>query len=54
MLEIFPEINKKIERLNEIKNDSEKWEEIEELNKYLIDNDGYKKHTLQLEILKYF
>jgi hypothetical protein len=30
MLEIFPEINKKIERLNEIKNDSEKWEEIEE------------------------
>jgi hypothetical protein len=39
MLEIYPEINKKIERLNEIKNDSNKWEEIEELNKHLIEID---------------
>lgn len=54
MLEIFPEINTKIERLNEIKDDHSKWEEIEELSKYLIDNDWYKKHALQLEILKYF
>ncbi len=54
MLEIFPEINKKIERLNEIKNDSESWKEIEQLNKFLIEQDWFKKHALQLEILKYF
>lgn len=54
MLEIFPEINKQIEQLNKIKDDSEKWEEISELNKILIEQDGFKKHTLQLEILKYF
>ncbi|MDD3145305.1 MAG: ABC-F family ATP-binding cassette domain-containing protein [Candidatus Gracilibacteria bacterium] len=54
MLSIFPEINEKINKLNEIKNDSEKWEEIEKLNKDLIEIDGFRKHTLQLEILKYF
>lgn len=54
MLEIFPEINKKINRLEEIKNDSESWEEIQNLNKELADIDGFKKYDLQLEILKYF
>lgn len=54
MLSIFPEINEKISRLNEIKNDSEKWEEIEKLNKDLIEIDWFRKHILQLEILKYF
>lgn len=54
MLEIFPEINEKIYRLEKIKDDSEKWEEIEKLNKELVDLDGFKKHILQLEILKYF
>jgi len=54
MLELFPEINTQIARLNEIKNDSEKWEEQENLNKILIESDWFKKHTLQLEILKYF
>jgi ATP-binding cassette, subfamily F, member 3 len=54
MLEMFPKINKKIDRLNEIKNNSELWEEIEQLNKLLIEEDWFKKHTLQLEILKYF
>jgi len=39
MLELFPEINSKIKRLNEIKDDSELWEEIEKLNKELIEID---------------
>ncbi|MDD2907445.1 MAG: ABC-F family ATP-binding cassette domain-containing protein [Candidatus Gracilibacteria bacterium] len=54
MMSIFPEINNKIDKLNSIKNNSEKWEEIERLNKDLIDLDGFRKHTLQTEILKYF
>jgi hypothetical protein len=54
MLEVFPEINKQIYRLEEIKNIKENWEEAEKINKYLIENDGYKKYNLQLEILKYF
>jgi len=39
MLNIFPEINEKISKLNEIKNDNEKWKEIEKLNKDLIEID---------------
>jgi hypothetical protein len=39
MLELFPEINKKIARLNEIQLDSEAWEETEQLNKELIELD---------------
>jgi len=54
MLSLFPEINEKIRRLNEIKDNHELWEEVEELNKSLIEEDGFKKHTLQLDILKYF
>ncbi|MDD5213124.1 MAG: ATP-binding cassette domain-containing protein [Candidatus Gracilibacteria bacterium] len=54
MLDLFPEINKQIERLNEIKENPEAWKETEDLNKLLVENDGFKKHTLQLEILKYF
>ncbi len=54
MLELFPEINKQIARLNEIQNDSEAWEEVESLNKSLIEEDGFKKYLLQLDILKYF
>lgn len=54
MLAVFPEINKQIERLDEIKDDPLKWEEKEELNKSLTENDWFKKNKLQLEILKYF
>lgn len=54
MLEIFPEINEKISRLNEIKENPDFWEETEKLNKQLIELDWFKKHKLQLEILKYF
>jgi len=54
MLEVYPEINKNILRLNEIKSNKSKWKEIEKINKYLIEVDWFKKHNLQLEILKYF
>ncbi len=54
MLSLFPEINRKIEKLNEIKNNPDLWEVAEELNKSLIEEDWFKKHTLQLDILKYF
>jgi len=36
MLELFPEINAQIKRLDEIKEDVEAWEEAEELNKSLL------------------
>ena len=51
---LFPEITEKINRLEEIKNNADAWEEIETLNKGLIEVDGFKKHTLQQEILRYF
>lgn len=54
MLDIFPEINEKIQRLEAIKDDGNYWEEIESLNKELIELDGFRKYALQLEILKYF
>ena len=54
MATLFPEITEKILRLEEIKNDPEAWEEIEKLNKQLIEVDGFKKHILQQEILRYF
>ena len=54
MLELFPEINKKIARLDEIQLDPESWEETEQLNKELIEIDWFKKHLLQIDILKYF
>ena len=54
MLEIFPEITKNINKLNEIKNKPDKWEETVELNKILLKEDWFKKYSLQLEILKYF
>lgn len=54
MMWIFPEINEKINRLEEIKNDWNHWEEIEKLNKELVELDWFRKYNLQLEILKYF
>lgn len=54
MLEVFPEINKQIERLNEIKDDPNLWEESEKLNKLLVEQEWFKKYNIQLEILKYF
>jgi len=54
MNSLFPKLTKKIERLEEIKNNPDDWEEIETLNKELIEVDGFKKHILQWEILRYF
>jgi len=54
MLEVFPEITKKINRLEEIKDNEELWEEYSNLNVELLELDWFKKYKLQLEILKYF
>lgn len=54
MATLFPSITKDILRLEEISQDAEAWEEREALNKKLIENDGFKKHKLQQEILRYF
>lgn len=54
MLMVFPEITEKIDRLREIEHDDTYWEEIEDINTYLRDNDGYRKYELQTEILRYF
>jgi len=51
---LFPELTVKIKRLEEIQEDPEAWEEIQRLNKELIECDGFKKHILQGEILRYF
>lgn len=54
MATLFPDITKQIQRLEAISQDKEAWEEREALNKKLIENDGFKKHKLQQEILRYF
>lgn len=51
---ILPEVRAKIERLEVIKDDPDAWEEIETLNKELIDLDGFKKDVLRQEVLRYF
>jgi len=51
---LFPELTAKIQRLEEIKNNPDCWEEIETLNKDLIACNGFKKHILQGDILRYF
>lgn len=51
---LFPEIRAKIERLEQIQSDPEAWEEIESLNKELIEVDGFKKDILRQEVLRYF
>ncbi len=54
MNSLFPELTAKILRLEKIQNDPDAWEEIESLNKELIEINGFKKHILQGEILRYF
>lgn len=54
MLMVFPEITEKIERLSKIESDDTHWEEIDAINAYLRENDGYRRYNLQTEILKYF
>ncbi|MCD5380795.1 ATP-binding cassette domain-containing protein [Candidatus Gracilibacteria bacterium] len=54
MLQVFPEVTKQIQRLDEISAIGEDWEEIEKLNKQLAEEDGFRKYELQNNILKYF
>ena len=51
---IFPEIREKIERLETIKHNPDAWEEIETLNRELVEVDGFRKDILRQEILRYF
>lgn len=51
---LYPEISRDIARLESIKDDPDAWEEIETLNKQLIEVDGFKKDILRQEILRYF
>ncbi len=54
MLMVFPEISAQMDRLHAIEHDDAHWEEIDMINSYLRENDGYRKYELQTEILKYF
>lgn len=54
MLMVFPEITEKMNRLREIEYDDAHWEEVESINMYFRENDGYRKYDLQTDILKYF
>jgi|TARA_Y100001960_G_C14481693_1_gene732131 hypothetical protein len=47
MYSLFPEINEKIARLDEIQNNMDLWDETEQLNKELLEIDGFRKHKLQ-------
>lgn len=51
---ILPNIVEKVERLEQIKNDPEMWEEAQTLNSQLVEIDGFKKYTLLQEIHRYF
>lgn len=54
MLAVFSKITEKIERLNEIQYNDEMWEEIDQIQTFLRENDGYRRYDLQTDILKYF
>lgn len=54
MLAVFPKITEKIERLGEIQYNDEMWEEIDQIQTFLRENDGYRRYDLQTNILKYF
>ena len=54
MLQVFPDVTREINRLEEIKDNSDAWEEIESLNKSLAESDWFRKYELQKDILKYF
>lgn len=54
MLQVFPEITAKINRLHEIEGNPEHHEEVREIKEYIQSCDGYNKYDLQLRILTYF
>jgi ABC-type glutathione transport system ATPase component len=54
MLQVFPDITAKINRLHEIEGNPEHRDEIRDIKEYLEAHDGYNLHDLQLKILTYF
>ncbi len=54
MLQVFPDITERINRLHEIEGNPEHRDEIREIKEYLEIRDGYNLHDLQLKILAYF
>ncbi len=54
MLQVFPDITTRINRLHEIEGNPEHRDEIREIKEYLEARDGYNLHDLQLRILTYF
>ena len=54
MLQVFPDITAKINRLHEIEGNPEHRDEIRDIKEYLEARDGYNLHDLQLRILTYF
>lgn len=54
MLQVFPDITRKINRLHEIEGNPEHRDEIRDIKEYLEAHDGYNLHDLQLRILTYF
>jgi|GEM_PF-280120 len=54
MLQVFPDITEKINRLHEIEGNPEYRDEVSEIKEYLQARDGYTLHDLQLRILTYF
>lgn len=54
MLQVFPDITAKINRLHEIEGVPEHRDEIRDIKEYIEARDGYNLHDLQLRILTYF
>lgn len=54
MLQVFPDITERINRLHEIEGNHEHRDEIRDIKEYLETRDGYNLHDLQLKILTYF
>lgn len=54
MLQVFPDITERINRLHEIEGNHEHRDEIRDIKEYLETRDGYNLHDLQLKILAYF
>ena len=54
MLAVFPDITGAIDRIEEIGSNDEAWEELDRLQSFLRDVDGYRRYDLQTDILRYF
>ena len=54
MNSVYEWLEEKIEKLEKLKENSELWEEIEILNKEILEIDWFRKYKLQNEILRYF